>query len=69
MHRHVPSSPESIDVVGIPPVAIEISIREVQQLAHQIQEGVKHQIEETKPYQVIRYLKQRFIYVCKLYLV
>lgn len=57
MHRHVPSPPECIDVVGIPPVAVEISVREMQQLSHQIEEGMEYQVKEAKPHQMIRYLK------------
>lgn len=66
MHRHVPSSPKGIDVVCVPPVAVKIPIREMQQFAHQVEKGVKRQVEETKPHQMIRYLEHNkdflFIY-------
>lgn len=38
MNGHIPRAPECIRIVGIPPVAIKVSIREMHQLAHQIQE-------------------------------
>lgn len=57
MHRHVPCSPEGVDVIRVPPVAVEISVGEVQQLAHQIQERMEHQVEEAQPDQMIRYLR------------
>lgn len=41
MHWHVPSSPERVDIVGIPPIAVEVPIREMQQLTHQIEKRVK----------------------------
>lgn len=46
MNRHIPRSPEGIDVVGVPPVTVEITIRKVQHLTHQIQIGVKGQVEK-----------------------
>lgn len=30
----------------------------MQQLAHQVEKGVKCQVEKTKPHQMIRYLEQ-----------
>lgn len=50
MNWHVPGSPEGIDVVGVPPVAVEITIGEVQHLTHQIQVGVKGQVEKAQPH-------------------
>lgn len=56
MHRHVPRPPKSVDVVRVPPVAVEIPIGEMQQLAHQIQVRMECQVEEAQPDQVVRYL-------------
>jgi len=70
MYQHVPSSPKCIDVIGVPPVTVEFPIREMQQLPHQIEKGVKYQVEETKPHQMIWYLKQGFDMdkcICKIY--
>ena len=58
MNRHVPRSPERVDVVRVPPVAVEVSIGEVQQLADQVQERVESQVEEAQPDQMVRYLQK-----------
>lgn len=47
MHGHIPRPPEDVDVVRVPPIAIEISIGEMQQFTDQIQKRVEHQVEET----------------------
>lgn len=57
MHWHVPCSPESVDVIRVPPVAVEIPIGEVQQFTQQIEERVEHQVEEAQPYQMVWYLQ------------
>lgn len=56
MHGHIPRPPEDVDVVRVPPIAIEISIGEVQQFTDQIQKRVERQVEEAQPDQMIRYL-------------
>lgn len=58
MDRHVPRFPECVDVVRVPPVAVEVSIGEMQQLADQVQERVENQVEEAQPDQMVRYLQK-----------
>lgn len=41
MHRHIPCSPKRINIIGIPPIAIEIPVGKVQQFADQIQERME----------------------------
>ena len=57
MNRHVPSPPEGVDVVSVPPVAVEVPIGEVEQLAHEVEVRVKRQIEKAQPHEVVRYLE------------
>lgn len=57
MHWHVPRTPERVNIVSIPPIAIEVPISKVQQFAHQIQERMERQVEQAQPCQVIWYLK------------
>lgn len=49
VHGHVPRAPEHGDVVGVPPVAVEVAVREVEQLAHEVQERVEGEVEEAEP--------------------
>lgn len=53
VNRHIPSPPERIDIVGIPPIAVKVAIGKVKQLSHQVQERVEGQIEEAQPHQVV----------------
>ena len=54
----------------LPPVLIELSITKPQYLSQQVQDGVKHQVEEDQPQQMVRqlklYTKSKYvcIYVC-----
>lgn len=57
MNRHIPISPESINVICIPPIRIEMTISKLQQLSHQIQKWMKHYIKHTEPRQVVWNLK------------
>lgn len=41
MDGRVPSTPEYGNIVSIPPVAVELAIRELQQLTHQVQERME----------------------------
>ena len=41
----------------LPPVLIELSITKPQYLSQQVQDGVKHQVEEDQPQQMVRQLK------------
>lgn len=59
MHGHIPRPPEDVDVVRVPPIAIEISIGEMQQFTDQIQKRVERQVEEAQPDQMIRYLRKK----------
>lgn len=59
MHGHVPRPPEDVDVVRVPPIAIEISIGEMQQFTDQIQKRVERQVEEAQPDQMVRYLRKK----------
>lgn len=45
VHRHVPSPPKRVDVIGVPPIAIEIAISELEHLPHQIQKRMEHYIK------------------------
>lgn len=56
VHGHVPRGPEHGYVGRVPPVAVELSVGEVEQLAHQVQEGMEAQVEEAQPYQVVGHL-------------
>lgn len=58
VHRHVPRPPEHLDVIGVPPVVIEITIRKVQQFSYQVEERVEHEIEEAQPEEMVRYLQR-----------
>lgn len=53
VNRHVPRAPERVDVVGVPPVVVEVAVRKVHQLSHQVEEGVEVDVEETQPYQMV----------------
>lgn len=57
MHGHVPGSPKSVDVIGIPPVKVEAAIGELQKFADQIQKRMERYIEHAQPSQMIWYLK------------
>jgi len=46
MNRHVPCSPEYINIIGIPPITVEVSISKVQQLTNQVQKRMEHQVKE-----------------------
>ena len=41
----------------LPPVLIKVSITKSQYLGQQVQDGVKHQVEEDQPQHMIRQLK------------
>lgn len=56
VNGHVPGPPEGVDVVGVPPVAVKVAVREVQHFTHEVQVGVKGQVEKAQPHQVIWYL-------------
>ena len=43
----------SIAWAPLPPVPIELSITKPQNLSQQVQDGVKHQVEEDQPEQMI----------------
>lgn len=45
MNGHIPRSPEGIDIVRIPPIAIEITIGELENLTHQVQERMEGNVE------------------------
>lgn len=57
MNWHIPSSPENINVVRVPPVAVEVSVSELQNFTEQIEEGVERQVESAQPDEVIWDLK------------
>ena len=59
MNGQVPGLPEDNDVIGIPPIAVEMPIGKSEDLAHRVQEGVEEQVEKCQPYQVIRKLEAR----------
>ena len=45
MHGQVPHLPELDNVVGVPPVGVEVSIGKLHYLTHRVQEGVEEQVE------------------------
>lgn len=53
MNWHVPRSPEGVDVIRVPPVAVEISIGELKNFSEKVQEGMEHQVEEAQPDEVV----------------
>lgn len=53
MNRHVPRSPEGVDVIRVPPVAVKVSISELKNFSEKVQEGMEHQVEEAQPDEVI----------------
>lgn len=53
MNRHVPRSPEGVDVIRVPPVAVEISISKLQNFSEEVQERMEHQVEEAQPDEVV----------------
>lgn len=55
MHRNVPCRPESAHRLRVPPVLVELSVREAQQFGEEIEEGVKEAVEEDEPDEVIRH--------------
>lgn len=54
MYGQVPTAPEHVDVVGVPPVVIEVPVGKVKQLPDQVQERVEHDVEECQPQQMVR---------------
>lgn len=57
VHWHIPSAPEYGYIVGVPPIRVELSVCELQQLTHQVQERVEAQVEKAQPYEMVRYLE------------
>jgi hypothetical protein len=41
VYGKVPHLPELDDVVGVPPVGVEVAVGELHDLAHRVQEGVE----------------------------
>lgn len=56
MHRHIPRAPKCVNIIWIPPIAVETTVGKVQQLADQIEYGMELYVEKAQPYEVIRYL-------------
>ena len=57
MHGQVPRLPEGQDVVGVPPVAVELPVGELHHLADRVEEGVEEQVEPRQPDQVVGNLR------------
>ena len=53
VNREVPHLPELNDVVGVPPVGVEVPVCELHDLADRVQEGVEQQVEPCQPDQVV----------------
>ena len=53
MDWKVPGFPEGEDVVGIPPIAVELAVGELHDLADRVEEGVEEQVEPRQPDQVV----------------
>lgn len=53
MNGHVPGAPERVNVVRVPPVAVEVPVGELQDLAEQVHKRVEHQVEEAQPDEVV----------------
>lgn len=58
MHRDVPGLPKGLDALGVPPVLVELAVPKLDQLPHQIHEGVEQQVETKQPEQVVGQLQQ-----------
>ena len=54
MHWQVPVLPEFSQVWRVPPVFVEISVSEAEELPDSVEEGVEVDVEEAEPYDVIR---------------
>ena len=61
VNRQVPHFPELDDVVGVPPVGVEVPVGELHDLANRVQEGVEQKVEPGQPDEVIRKLESKFI--------
>ena len=57
MHWKVPIRPERGHVFRIPPVVVEITVREFEYFAHGVEERVKNHIKPDEPHQVVRNLQ------------
>jgi hypothetical protein len=62
VNGEVPHLPELDDVVGVPPVGVEVAVGELHDLAHRVQEGVKEEVEPRQPDQMIGKLKKMYIF-------
>ena len=53
MYRDVPILPESPNVLSIPPVSIELSVCEAEQLSSEIHHRMKHPVESKQPEEMV----------------
>lgn len=59
VHRQIPQPPESADILGVPPVLVEVPVSEVEELSHGVEEGVETEIKPAQPQDVIGNLKRK----------
>ena len=57
MDGQVPRAPEDVDIGGVPPVAVEISVRKTEHLAQHVEIGMKTEVEPDEPQKMVWYLK------------
>lgn len=53
MHRDVPILPESSRVLSVPPVAVELSVGEAEELSREVHHRVKRPVETKKPKEMV----------------
>ena len=56
MYRDVPILPESPNVLSVPPVSVELSVCEAEQLSSEIHHRMKHPVEPKQPEEMVRQL-------------
>lgn len=56
MNGKVPRTPENVDILSIPPAAVEISVCKSQNLTRRVQKRVEEKIKSNKPDAVVRHL-------------
>lgn len=57
MDRQVPRAPEDVDVGGVPPVTVEISVRKAKHLAQHVEIGMETEVEPDEPQKMVWNLK------------
>lgn len=61
MDGNIPSLPEVPDILGIPPITIELPVSKEKQLTHKIHQRVKDQVETQQPEEMVGKLQNRHV--------